>query len=88
MLEPSHEFRVVFKGNTPCDIDLKVKVKFRSGVLFSTKALSAYCTLDPKGVSSFTSRGAARQAARKTSAREGRNYSWNLANNLVIHLSR
>jgi hypothetical protein len=26
----------------------KVKVKFRCGALFSTEALSAYCTTDPK----------------------------------------
>jgi hypothetical protein len=65
-----------------------LKVKFRCGALFSTEAVSAYCTLAPKGVPSFISRGAARQAARTTSASEGRNYRWNLANNLVIHLSR
>jgi hypothetical protein len=44
--------------------------------------------LTPKGVPSFISRGAARQSARTTSASEGRNSSWKLANNLVIHLSR
>jgi hypothetical protein len=27
---------------------IKVKVKFRCGALFSTEALAAYCTLDPK----------------------------------------
>jgi hypothetical protein len=69
-------------------ISRKVKVKFRCGALFSTEALWLIVLLTPKRVPSFISRGAARQAARTTSASEGRNYSWNLANNLVIHLSR
>jgi hypothetical protein len=43
--------------------------------------------LTPKGVPSFISRGAAQQAARASSASEGRDYRWNLANNLVIHLN-
>jgi hypothetical protein len=63
-------------------------VKFRCGALFSTEALWLIVLLTPKGVPSFISKGTARQAARTTSASEGRNYSWNLANNLVIHLSR
>jgi hypothetical protein len=43
--------------------------------------------LTPKGVPSFVSTGAAHQAASATSASEGRNYRWNSANNLVIHLN-
>jgi hypothetical protein len=67
--------------------DQKVKVKFRCGAIYSTAAVSAYCTLTPKGVPSFISRGAAHQAASATSASQGRNYRWNLANNQVIHLN-
>jgi hypothetical protein len=61
---------------------------FRCGALFSTEASCLIVLLTPKGVPSFISRGAARQAAQTTSASEGRTYSWNLANNLVIRLSR
>jgi hypothetical protein len=43
--------------------------------------------LTPKGVPSFISRGVAHQAASATSANEGRNYRWNLANNQVIQLN-
>jgi hypothetical protein len=66
----------------------KVKFKFPLWGLIQYWNLMAYCTLDPKGVSSFISRGAARQAARTTSASEGRNYIRNLSNNLIFHLSR
>jgi hypothetical protein len=52
---------------------------------FSTTAYGLLYS-DPKGVPSFISRGAAHQAASATSAREGRNYRWNLANNPVIHV--
>jgi hypothetical protein len=54
---------------------------------FSTAAVPAYCTLTPKGVPSFISRGAAHQAARATSASDGRNYRWNLlttSNSLIL----
>jgi hypothetical protein len=66
----------------------EVKVKFRCVVRFT--ALQPYrliVLLTPKGVPSFISRGAAHQAASVTSASEGRNYRWNLANNQVIHLN-
>jgi hypothetical protein len=43
--------------------------------------------LTPKGVPSFISSGAAHQRHAATSASEGRNYRWNLANNPVIHVS-
>jgi hypothetical protein len=43
--------------------------------------------LTPKGVPSFISRDAAHQRRTATSASEGRNYRWNLANNPVIHVS-
>jgi hypothetical protein len=64
---------------------LEVKVKFRGEALqhySRTGLLYSY----PKGVPSFISRGAAHQTAWATSASEGRNYRWNLANNLVIHV--
>jgi hypothetical protein len=63
----------------------KVKVKFRGGALqhYSRNGL---LYSDTKGVPSFISRDAVYQATRATSAGEGRNYRWNLANNLVIHI--
>jgi hypothetical protein len=57
------------------------KVKFHGGALQHYSRIGLLYS-DPKGVPSFISRGAAHQAARKTSASEGRNYRWNLANNL------
>jgi hypothetical protein len=64
----------------------KVKtVKFRGGAL-QHYSLNGLLYSDPKGVPSFISRGATHQAVWATSASEGRNYRWNLANNLVIHV--
>jgi hypothetical protein len=41
----------------------KGKVPLGGGAVYSTTAVSAYCTLTPQGVPSFISRGAAHQAA-------------------------
>jgi hypothetical protein len=65
----------------------KVKVKFAIGACYSTTALWLIVLLTPKGVPSFIARGAAHQRRTATSASEGRNYRWNLANNPVIHVS-
>jgi hypothetical protein len=64
-----------------------IKVKSAVGAFYSTTALWLIVLLTPKGVPSFISRGAAHKAAWATSASEGRNYRWNLANNPVIHVS-
>jgi hypothetical protein len=62
-----------------------IKVKFRGGALQHYSRIGILYS-DPKGVPSFISRSAAHQAAGATSASEGRNYRWNLANNVVIHV--
>jgi hypothetical protein len=66
---------------------VKGKGKVRGLGLYSTEALWLIVLLTPKGVPSFISRGAAHQRLTTTSASEGRNYRWNLANNPVIHVS-
>jgi hypothetical protein len=55
--------------------------------LFSTTAYWLIVHLTPKEVPSFISKGAAHQRCAATSASEGKNYKWNLANNLVIHVN-
>jgi hypothetical protein len=64
----------------------KVKVKFRCGTV-QHYSRTGLLYPDPKEVPSFIFRGAAHQGARATSASEGRNYRWNLANNPVIHVN-
>jgi hypothetical protein len=77
----------VFWHVTPCSLVKVFKVKSAVGAFYSTTALWLIVLLTLKGVPSFISRGAAHQRCTATSASEGRNYRWNLANNQVIHLN-
>jgi hypothetical protein len=74
-------------GGVYNSIQVEVKVKFRVWGLLQHYVLWLIVLLTPKGVPSFISRGAALQRRAATSASEGRNYRWNLANNPVIHVS-
>jgi hypothetical protein len=65
----------------------KKEVKFRGWGLLQHYSLWLIVLLTPKRVPSFISRGAAHQRRAATSASEGRNYRWTLANNPVTHVS-
>jgi hypothetical protein len=66
---------------------VKGKGKVRGWGLLQHYSLWLIVLLTPKGVPSFISRDAAHQRRAATTASEGRNYRWNLANNPVIHVS-
>jgi hypothetical protein len=67
-----YQFYNIFRHTTPAIIrEGKGKVKFRCGALFSTGALSAYCTLDPKGVHSSLQALHAKRRERPQLAKEG-----------------